>query len=1065
MKKSILIITMLFLFSNAISAQQLITLKGKVADRYQLALVGATVAISNQSTVQTDSAGNFIISLKPGNYWITFSYLGYFDQKKLIQVDGRILPLKIALEPNPMQLQEVEISTGYQKIPKERATGSFEFVNQQALEKVVSTNIIDRLSHIVAGLVFNKDATVANGSSAISIRGQNTIFANTKPLIVIDNFPYDGDLSNINPNDVESITVLKDAAAASIWGARAGNGVIVVTTKKGRYNQDLRINFNANVTAMERPDQFYQSRMSSLDVVNIEKELFEKGFYRSKEISVVNTPLSPVVELLIAKRDGKLSADQVDAAIANYALFDNRSDINKYLYRNGVNRQYALSLNGGSAASNFFVSAGYDQNALSLTGNDYNRTTLNLNHNYNLFKGKLELNTGFIFNRSHTQSNNPGTGGLSLDSFPLSYLMLADSNGNPLSIARYRKSFTDQAYTKGLLDWEYRPLQELVTGNDQTMQTDYRLNTGLKYKINSLLNLNVNYQYGNTNSNRNNIQSIDTYNVRNQINRLTVVNADGTMVRPIPLGGILDRSQNAAQSHNFRSQLNIDKDWAKHSLHAISGFEVRAQISEINASRLYGYDEEHASSKIVDYVSSNFPVYSSQGGIGAISNGDSQNYGTDRYRSWFGNVSYSYLNRYLFTASARLDQSNLFGVNANQKGVPLYAIGAGWTINEEPFYKVKWLPELKARFTYGYNGNVDKTLSAYTTARYLTNAPGTNLPYAVVVNPPNPSLRWERVQIINAGLDFATIGKRINGSIEFYSKKGIDLIGQAPYAPVTGILSFKGNTANIAGKGIDVTLNTIIIQRKISWFSTVLFSYSDDKVTKYLLQSRTVSQTPIVGKPLLSIFAFKWAGLDSQTGDPQGYLNGVLSKDYTSLMANATAEEMIYMGGVRPKYFGAFRNSVSYAGFQLSANISYRLGYVFRKNSIRYYANLIGSVDNGLYSGHGDYALRWKKPSDELITNVPSTSSTATVNRDNFYSLSSILVEKGDHIRFEEINLNYDLKNIKGLKKPFDTINFYMYAKNLGMIWKATKADIDPDYSASQYVPVKTFAAGLRMNF
>lgn len=1063
MKKSLFFIALLLALSSAIKAQQFLTLKGKVTTSTQMPLAGATVTILNQNSTQTDSAGYFSITIKPGTYWISFSYLGYIEQRKMFQVNERMLPISISLEPNQTQLQAVEISTGYQKIPKERATGSFEFVTQQALEKIVSTNIIDRLQHMVAGLVFNKDASVANGSSAISIRGQNTIFANTKPLIVIDQFPYDGDLANLNPNDVESITILKDAAAASIWGARAGNGVIVITTKKGKYNQELRISFNGNVTAMERPDQFYQSRMSSADAITIEKDLFEKGFYKNREISVNNTALSPIVELLIAKRDGRLTADEADAAIGKYALLDNRSDINKYLYRNGINRQYALSLNGGTASSNFYVAAGYDQNALSLTGNDYNRTTLNLNHHYQLFKGKLELNTGFSFNRSTTKNNNPGIA-LTIDNFPLPYLMLADPQGNLLSIPRYRQSFSDLSYAKGLLNWEYNALQELALANDQTLQTDYRLSTGFKYKINSFLNLNVNYQYGNTISDRNNIQSIGSYFVRDQINRLTVINADGTFTRPIPLGGIVDKSTEATLSHNFRSQFNFDKDWKRHGLHAIAGFEVRAQNSEGNTSRLYGYDEEHASSKIVDYVNSSFPVYYSPGSTSSITYIGNQNYFTDRYRSWFGNLSYTYLKRYLLTASARLDQSNLFGVAANQKGVPLYAVGVGWTINEEPFYKVKWLPELKARLTYGYNGNVDKTLSAYTTARYTSPAPNTNLPFAVVINPPNPSLRWERVQIINAGLDFATAGKRISGSIEFYTKKGIDLIGQAPFAPVTGILSFKGNTANIEGKGVDITLNTVNVQQKFSWFSTALFSYATDKVTKYLLESRLVSQTPIVGKPLLAIYAFKWAGLDPQTGDPQGYLNGVMSKDYAGIVANGTPEEMVYMGTVRPKYFGAFRNTFSYGGFQLSANLSYRLGYVFRKNSIRYYSSTIGAIDNGLTNSHGDYALRWKKPGDELITNVPSTSTAATTNRDNFYARSTVLVEKGDHIRFEDLTLNYDLKSIKGLKKPFDRVSLYLYARNLGIIWKATKAAVDPDYSSSTYTPVKTFAAGLRMN-
>ncbi|MGF1924963.1 MAG: SusC/RagA family TonB-linked outer membrane protein, partial [Bacteroidia bacterium] len=266
-------------------------------------------------------------------------------------------------------------------------------------------------------------------------------------------------------------------------------------------------------------------------------------------------------------------------------------------------------------------------------------------------------------------------------------------------------------------------------------------------------------------------------------------------------------------------------------------------------------------------------------------------------------------------------------------------------------------------------------------------------------------------------------------------------------------------------KGVDITLNTINVQRIIAWFSTFLFSYGNDKVTTYLLPPISALGGIVVGKPLLNVYAFKWGGLDPQTGDPQGYLNGVLSKDYANLIANATPENLDYMGSTRPKYFGALRNSVAFGGFELSANISYRLGYVFRRNSIRYYSTLISAVDNGLVSGHGDYAQRWKKSGDELITNVPSTSTTATVNRDNFYANSSVLVEKGDHIRLEEIMLNYSLKGIKGLKKPFNTLNFYMYSRNLGMLWKATKLDIDPDYSTAQYLPSKTFAAGLRMNF
>ncbi|HTM97568.1 MAG TPA: hypothetical protein VL088_02440, partial [Pedobacter sp.] len=352
-----------------------------------------------------------------------------------------------------------------------------------------------------------------------------------------------------------------------------------------------------------------------------------------------------------------------------------------------------------------------------------------------------------------------------------------------------------------------------------------------------------------------------------------------------------------------------------------------------------------------------------------------------------------------------------------------------------------------------------------TTARYTGPAVSTNLPFAMILNPPNPSLRWERVRVINGGIDFASTGNRISGSVEYYYKNGFDLIGEAPYAPATGISSFKGNTANTAGKGIDFTVNTINIKGSFSWQTTALFSFINDKVSKYLLKSPTISyQVPVVGKPIQAVYAFPWAGLDPQNGDPQGYLNGALSKDYGSLLLNANEENMVYMGSLRPRYFGALRNTFSYAGFELSANISYRLGYVFRRNSIRYTSTTSGVIDNGLSSGNGDYGLRWQKPGDELLTNVPSLSATSTIDRDNFYANSAALVEKADHIRFEDVTLSYATKGIKGLKKPFNTLTIYLNARDLGVLWKKTKTNLDPDYATSAYTPVKTLAAGIKMN-
>ena len=1066
MKKIILIVLIFFLWFPSQGQTKMITVKGRVTSFLNKdPLVGVNVV--QKGTTQgaiTDENGKFSIEVDE-TATLVFSYIGYETEE--VFVNGQ-KELNITLSEGLEILQEIGVyATGYQDIPKERATGSFVKIDNGLLNRRVGTNILNRLEDVTSGVIFNRTGPAGD---PISIRGRNTIFANAKPLIVIDNFPYDGDLTNINPNDVESMTVLKDAAAASIWGARAGNGVIVITTKKGT-KQRPKVSFNSNLTVGSKPDPFYQPQMSVADYIQTERTLFDKGFYAFDEISVLHPPISPVVELLIAKRDGQITAEQADAQIATLMKQDVRNDYKKYFYRPSVNQQYSISINGGSEQQRYFLSTGYDKNIATLKGNDFSRFTLNAGNTFTLLKDKLDLSTGLYYTESNATTNgvDPTTLRMSPNYGLYPYARLVDDQGNPLTITKdYRTSFVDDAEKNGLLDWHYRPVEEIGMTKNIAKQNDLRLNAGLKYKITKQLQADILYQHWNNISEGTIRYPKESYFTRNLINNYTEEVTPGELTHHIPIGDILDGSNSKAFSDNLRAQLNYSNNWnTRHSLNAIGGYEIKNVQSKNNTYRYYGYDDDLSMSQPVDYVTQ-FPLYYAWFFSGRIPDVSSQAALTDRFKSYYGNAAYTLDSKYTLSVSARKDESNLFGVRTNQKGVPLWSAGGSWIISDEKFYPLHWLSYLKLRGTYGSNGNVNKSVTAFTTARINGTSPLTGLPYARIANPPNPDLRWEQVKVVNIRFDFETQSGVIGGSIEYYNKRGIDLIGGTPYAPSTGVSTFYGNTASTKGNGFDIVLNSKNIDGAFNWNTQLLFSTIKEKVTDYKIKaavssylhdgdgSTNVTPLPLEGKPLFSLYSYDWAGLDPQTGDPRGYLEGVASNDYAAIINGATPKSIRYHGSARPTTFGSLRNTLTWKGLSLSFNITYRLGYYFRRSSIIY------GRTRGL-GGHSDYALRWQQPGDESHTNVPSIPQTTDNFRDDLYRYSSVLVEKGDHIRFQDINLSYTLDKNKLAKLPVERAQLYMYVNNIGILWKATKTVPDPDYRTA--APQRTFSVGLKVDF
>lgn len=1042
-----------------------IDVRGTVLDDQGMPLNGASVRVkgTNKSAI-TNEKGQFYLQDVMDNAVLVITYLGFVSQE--IKASANIGSIRLALSDD--KLEEVEIvSTGYQDLPKERATGSFTIIDNKLLNRSVSPDILSRLKGITNGLLIDRPG--GGNTTGISVRGRSTIFSETQPLIIVDNFPFVGDINSINPDDVENVTILKDAAAASIWGTQAGNGVIVITMKKGKLNSKPTIAMSSNLTIGEKPDLYYQEKLTSSEFIEVEKFLFDKGAYNAA-IATGYQAISPVVELLNkAKLDPSFTPEanrQIDA----YRNLDFRKQVNQYLLRNSSLQQYNLNVSGGGENQSYFFSGGYFKNLSGEVGDANSRITLKGSNVYHLLNKKLKLSTDITL----TSSKLERLRGYQYSTHRYPYVMIADENGNPLAIQSpnpdgLRGSYTDTAGNGRLLDWKYRPLQEMREKNSRTDNnvTNYLILLGASYKVLKQLTASVNYQYFSSNGKTETLDNRNSFYTRNEINYLSQINGiTGEVIRPIPLGDIYGASFTNGKSHYGRAQLDYSQTFAdKHLVTALTGYEIRDDQASRNHYDLFGYFPEIGTSATLN-LTDDFTNYVT-GREERIRNSPTQGGTIGRNISLYGNASYIYDEKYIISGSYRKDESNLFGVKANQKGVPLWSTGLSWNLHKESFFNVTWLSRIQLRATYGYNGNVNRDVSAYLTASPSNSFNKYDIRYYEIVNPPNDALRWERVKNINFGADFATKNDRISGSLEYYIKNGIDLIGASPIAPQSGILIFTGNSADTRTKGTDLQLNTRNIVGKFQWSTTAIFNFVKDKVTAYkanvgnnaTLMSSSLS--PIVGYPIRSLFAYKWNGLDA-TGAPLGELNGIVSKDYVNIRTITDHHQLDFLGSAVPNIFGGLRNTLGYKGLEFSFNISYKFNYYFRR------ASLAGGILNGNGSyQHPDFSKRWQQPGDEFSTHVPSLVYPGIGNRSDFYTYSSVLVEKGDHIRLQDIRLSYHLDKSSVRKLPFTNISVYCYANNLGILWRSNNLGLDPDLggSYSGYPAPRTYAFGLNANF
>lgn len=1068
MKKTVQIILLWLIGACPVFSQ---VIQGVVMDidNHPVAGVSVTQKKFDRHSVSNHKGEFRLLDVAVGDT-LFFKHVGYQDA--IFVIRSLADEVTVVLKHSNYQIDQVDVvNTGYQILSKERSTGSFTHIDNAKFNEQISTDVLSRLESTTNGLMFDR---ASSAKTRISIRGLSTLRSNiADPLIVLDNFPYEGELDNINPNDVESITVLKDAAAASIWGAKAANGVIVITTKMGKKNQKIQVDFSANTVVRDKPNLFYVPGMSPSDYIDVEQMLFAEGFFNN-DINSKNKPvLSPVVELLVEKQSAdptRIAA--IDAQIAALRQHDVRNDFDKYIYQLGVNQQYSLGVRGGSSIMGWSVSAGYDRNVDNLDAK-FDRLNLRFQNQITPVKN-LNITSGITFTQSSRKAGKSGLGSITSKNNALyPYARFADEQGNSLPIPKdFSYSFIENFADGKLLDWRYYPLEEHKHIDNRNNLFDYLANIGLNYRLPFGFSVDLKYLYERQSSDGRNLQGEDSYFVRNMVNGRVEELGDGTMLFKIPKGGIIDYTQDHTIVHNYRGQLNFDRSFGRHEVAAIMGGETRETRGTGNSSRTYGFNENTYIPGKVDYLTQYPHIIT-----GARAYVEDKTWASStnvRFASFYTNAAYTFDKRYTISGSARKDASNLFGFKTNDRWNPLWSTGLSWSIAEEDFYKqsglMDYLPYLKVRATYGFSGNIHPSLVAENTINYYGVSPYTHLPYARFDNYTNPEMKWETTGILNVALDFQTKNQRINGSIEYYKKKSTDLIANVrmDYTAGVGTLLVK-NVASMKGHGWDIALSSLNTTKKVKWQTELNLNVNKDEVVdyystldrpSYYMPGITPSVAGVIGNPVYSVYSYRWAGLDPDNGQARGYIDGEPSADYRALTsADLTLSDLLYHGPATPTVFGSIGNTFSWKKLSASIRITYKFNHFFRKQTISY---------NNLYRswiGHADYADRWQAPGDELKTDIPAMVYPASTQAESFYQYAEPFVFKGDHIRLQYINLSYRLKNNAWSRLPFNHLQFVFNASNLGILWKANKAGVDPDYGYSAYMlkPSINYSFGLKI--
>lgn len=1040
-----------------------IKVSGIVIDENGEPVIGANILIegTNIGTI-TDIDGKFSLTADEGA-----SMLVTFVGMKQVQlkVNKRMVNFEIVLEHDNMVLDDVVV-TGYQTLSKERATGSYAVLTDKSTKGKLETNILSRIEGLVAGI--NR---TDNGEEDIVIRGITTVNGDRKPLYVVDGMPYEGEMSAINPSDVQNITVLKDAAASSIYGARAANGVIVITTKRGAEGK-TKVSYNGSVKISPKPDMDYLNLMSSSELVDMQMEFFDY-YHANYEDLNPRASINPVVDLLYQHERGMLNDQQLNEALVPYRTLSNRQQIEDEFMRTAITHQHNFSLSGGTDRNRFMASLNYTGNYGNQRYQSNSRIGFNLKDDLKLTRW-LSASVGVSGNIYKDNGDNGVDGFESLYSIYPSYYMLRDENGNSLDwIAGKSEYELDRLVSIGLLEERHNPIENRSKERYSNTKNYYRIFAGLDFKIMDGLTFDIKYQTESTYYKNRQVKDADSFSVCSMVNNAAQYDAETKQITyNVPKGGQLYETRGDMYSYTLRAQLNFNRTFKdKHAVTALGGAERRLVRSTATTGCYFGYDENSLSYSPFNPLILT-PIYGTEAVSGYYTwYYDDNNYLShkeDRYVSFFANASYTFDEKYSVTGSMRIDQSNLFGTDPKYQYRPLWSVGANWMMAKESFLKdVSWLNRLNLRVTYGIGGNVPKDTGPYLslTDNGYNQWVGSGSFY--ISSPPNSQLRWEKTETTNIGIDFDIFKSRLSGSIDFYNKYTSDLLGYRNSDPTLGWKSLMLNYGTMYNRGVELALQSVNIKHKdFTWGTNLVFSYNknmlvDMEGTTESVFNYVAYDVAAKGYPLNSLFSYRYAGLDPEKGSVLVY-----DKEGNKVSNVNSIDDLVYSGTRIPKYTASLKNFFTYKDFDLSFMFIYYGGHVTRGITQDYIKSLPGRNMNRINLNH------WRQPGDENIPGVgPALNRTIYYQNEMTWYSADIHVKRADYIKLRDVSIGYNIPRKWLRKYMIESATVTCQISNLW--WWAANGEFDLEaYGRGSYgrglltLPnPATYTLGLSVNF
>lgn len=1096
MKKIKLFFTVLAAMISVLAYGQNITVSGTVSDESNGQPVPfAAIQLKGTMTgTSTDADGNFTISV-PSSGTLVFSSVGYVTKE--VEVKGSIA-ISVALQPDSEFIDET-IVVAFGKSTRSAFTGSAAVVNSESISRTQATSITSALAGAVAGVQLTSSNGAPGASSTIRIRGFSSINAGKDPLIIVDGAPYGGDISNISQNEIESMTVLKDAASSALYGARGANGVIIITTKRakaGEASVQFEAKYGFNNRALQQyniisdPAQYYETHYAALNNYNISTGMTALESYRSANANLGKTQgdgglgyivyTVPEGQTLIGQ-NGKLNPNatlgrKVSANGQDFFLIPD--DWAAEGYRNGIRQEYNLSVAGSNDKANFYASISYLQNQGITEASDLDRFNGRLRAEY---QAKKWLKVGANMSYSHFDGNTLGNNGNSTSTgnvwaftsqtAPIYPIWVRDGNGNIMVDSNGIKIMD---YGNGILARGGVPGSTRPHLSDANPIQDNRLNTR-------------NYNGNQVTANGFADFTILPGLVLTINGTVGVDETRGTYVyNPYygqfrSTGGTIEKYHTRYQTLNLQQLLNYNVTFGTaHNLGIMVGHEYYDALSfELGASKskMFSQTIKELSAAVIDGQSS----YSS------VSEYNNEGY--------FSRVQYDYDGKYFVSASFRRDASSRF--HPDYRWGNFWSLGAAWLIQKEPWFNAPWVDELKLKASVGSQGNDNIGSYRYTDTFSITNSSG-NIGTSFD-SKGTQDITWETNTNFNAGVEFS-FWKRLTGSVEFFNRNTTDMLFSFSVAPSLGYASYYDNIGDLYNRGFEIDLHYNVINTKnFGWNVNANITYLKNRITKLHDDKKTSAQWDADGNRILgytsgsffiaedqSLYTWsmkEYAGLD-ENGKSQWYKNvyekvkdadgndtDVDAVDADGFKTFVSREKTTdyskadyYVTGkttIAPVY-GGFGTSVRLYGFDLSANFSYQIGGIgFDSTYQRFMSN--PTTNSTGYNFHADVLKAWTPENTD--SDVPQWIFNETYAAGS----STRFLTSASYLNIENINFGYTVPARLTQKLDIASVRFFVTANNV-WYW-AARQGFDPrqTYSgnadATNYSPMRTISGGVTLKF